>query len=79
MATSPVARVALRAPSYQVNPYRGTTIPTRAELHLMNRLGVGSACHVPAAARRRRGWPGSRCGRERSRSDKAKAQTGSPT
>ncbi len=41
MATSPVARVALRAPSYQVNPYRGTAIPTRAELHLMNRLGVG--------------------------------------
>jgi uncharacterized protein (DUF1800 family) len=39
--TSLVARVATRAPSYRVNPYRRTRVPSRAELHLMNRLGTG--------------------------------------
>lgn len=34
-------RVAMRAPSYTVNPYRRTAVPTSAELHLMNRLGCG--------------------------------------
>jgi uncharacterized protein (DUF1800 family) len=41
MPPSLAARVTLRAPSYTVNPYRRTQIPTRYELHLMNRLGTG--------------------------------------
>lgn len=40
-AASLVARVLTRAPSYSVTPYRKTRVPTRAELHLMNRMGCG--------------------------------------
>lgn len=36
-----LTRVVMRAPTYRVNPYKKTRIPTRAELHLMNRLGCG--------------------------------------
>ncbi len=39
--SSVVARVLMRAPSYSVNPYRKTRVPTHAELHLMNRMGCG--------------------------------------
>ncbi len=39
--TSAIARVVSRAPAYRVRPYRRTRVPTRAELHLMNRLGTG--------------------------------------
>ena len=39
--SSLAVRVATRAPAYSVNPYRRTRIPTRDELHLMNRLGCG--------------------------------------
>lgn len=40
-ATSLIARVASRAPTYRVNPYRRTRVPSRAQLHLMNRMGCG--------------------------------------
>ena len=41
MTPSVVARVLTRAPSYKVNPYRKTHVPTPAERHLMNRMGCG--------------------------------------
>jgi uncharacterized protein (DUF1800 family) len=40
-STSVLARVATRAPRYTVNPYRKTRVPTRYQLHLMNRMGCG--------------------------------------
>lgn len=50
--TSLVARAATRAPSYRVNPYRRTRVPTRSELHLMNRLGTGYTRSTWAQLRR---------------------------
>ena len=35
------AGAALGAPSYTVRPYRKTAIPSRAQLHMMNRMGCG--------------------------------------
>lgn len=51
-STSLVARVAMRAPSYRVNPYRKTRVPSRADLHVMNRLGVGYSRETWAQMRR---------------------------
>lgn len=39
--SSTVARVAAGSTTYTVNPYRKTAVPTRYELHLMNRMGCG--------------------------------------
>ena len=47
-----LARLALRAPTYRVNPYRRTAVPSRAELHLMNRLGTGYSRATWAQMRR---------------------------
>ena len=55
--TTLATRVVMRAPSYTVNPYRKTPVPTRAELHLMNRIGCGYSRRTWAQMRRA-GGPG---------------------
>jgi len=46
------AGAARAAPSYSVNPYLKTTIPSRRQLHLMNRMGCGYSRGTFAQMRR---------------------------
>jgi hypothetical protein len=47
-----VAQRAAAGPSYRVNPYRRTKVPSAFELHLMNRLGCGYSRATWAQMRR---------------------------
>jgi len=49
---SALAEAAVAAPSYRVRPYPKTTVPTRAQLHMMNRMGCGYSRGTWAQMRR---------------------------